>query len=140
VRSYSVAVSSLAIDAPLKWLDNLLSHYPVPDVGAERRGVARRIPHSALLLLALTRELHVELGLGVRDAIGLAADLLGANGGIVSRGGHVRVTCDRPALERRVSERLHDALESAPSPRRGRPSRHSQSASAPHERSQPVLD
>jgi hypothetical protein len=121
MRSYSVAISSLAIDAPSKWLDNLLSHFPVQNVDIERRGVARRIPHSSLLLLALTRELHLELDMGVRDALALATDLLAADDGVVSRGGHVRVTCDRPALERSVGNRLREALESAPTPRRGRP-------------------
>ena len=121
MRSYSVAVSSLAIGAPHKWLDNLLSHFPLPDVGSERRGIARRIPHSALLRLALTRELHLELGLGVRDALALAGELLASSEGAVSRGGHLRVTCDRRALEQSVANRLRDALESAPAPRRGRP-------------------
>jgi len=121
MRSYSVAISALATGAPHKWLDNVLSHFPVPDVTMERRGVARRVPHSALLHLALTRTLHVELGLGVRDALSLAADLLAGDGHAVSRGGHLRVTFDRPGLERAVSQRLRDALESAPAPRRGRP-------------------
>ena len=121
MRSYSVAVSSLAIDAPQKWLDNLLSHFTVPDISSERRGVARRIPHATLTHLALTRELHRELGIGVRDALALAGKLLASDDGIVSRGGHLRVTCDRLALERRVDDRLRDALESAPAPRRGRP-------------------
>lgn len=121
MRSYSVAVSSLAIGAPLKWLDNLLSHFPLPEVGSERRGVARRIPHSALVRLALARELHIELGVGVRDALALAGDLLSSSEGAVSRGGHLRVTCDRRALELSVGARLRDALESAPAPRRGRP-------------------
>jgi hypothetical protein len=49
--------------------------------------------------------------------------LLSADDAAVSRGGHLRVTFDRPALERTVSERLRDALESAPAPRRGRPAR-----------------
>ena len=126
MRSYSVAISSLAISAPHKWLDNLLSHCPIPDVGSERRGVARRIPHSALLRLALTRELHLELGMGVRDALALAGDLLSSSDGAVSRGGHLRVTCDRRALEQSVGARLRDALESAPTPRRGRPAGRSQ--------------
>jgi hypothetical protein len=123
LRSYNVAVSALVIDAPAKWLDNLLSHLSVPEVGSERRGVARRIPHSTLLRLALARELHVEFGIGVRDALALAAELLDADDATVSRGGHLRVTFDRAALERTVSERLRDALESAPAPRRGRPPR-----------------
>ena len=121
MRSYSIAISSLAIGAPLKWLDNLLSHFPIPEVGSERRGVARRIPHSALQRLALTRALHLELGLGVRDALALAGDLRASSDGAVSRGGHLRVTCDRRALEQAVAGRLRDALESAPAPRRGRP-------------------
>jgi hypothetical protein len=121
MRLYSVAVSSLAIGVPHKWLDNLLSHLPVPGVSSERRGVARRIPHHALLQLALTHELHVQLGLGVRDALTLAADLLTADDATVSRGGQLRVSFDRPALERTLDERLRDALESAPTPRRGRP-------------------
>src|SRR5690348_10808921 len=125
MRSYSVAISSLAIGAPHKWLDNLLSHFPLPDVASERRGVARRVPHSALLRLALARELHLELGMGVRDALALASDLLSSSEGAVSRGGHLRVTCDRRALEQSVNARLRDALESAPAPRRGRPARRS---------------
>jgi hypothetical protein len=123
VRSYNVAVSALAIGAPHKWLDNLLSHFPLPDVGSERRGVARRIPHSALLHLALARELHIELGVGVRDALALAGELLSSREGAVSRGGHLRVICDRRTLEQSVAARLRDALESAPAPRRGRPAR-----------------
>jgi hypothetical protein len=125
MRSYSVAISSLAIGAPHKWLDNLLSHFPLPDVASERRGVARRVPHSALLRLALARELHLELGMGIRDALALAGDLLSSSEGAVSRGGHLRVTCDRRALEQSVSARLRDALESAPAPRRGRPAKRS---------------
>lgn len=121
MRSYSVAVSSLAIGAPPKWLDNLLSHFPVPEVDTDRRGVARRIPHSALLRLALTRELHVALHMGVRDALRLAEELLAATQGTVSRGGQLRVSFDRPSFERELADRLRDALESAPTPRRGRP-------------------
>lgn len=121
MRSYSIAVSALAIGAPQKWLDNLLSHFPVPSVSGERRGVARRIPHSTLVQLALTRQLHQALGMGVRDALTLAGELLASNDGAVLRGGHLRVTCDRRTLEHAVIECLRDALESAPTPRRGRP-------------------
>ena len=125
MRSYDVAIASLAIGAPRKWIDNLLSHHQVPDVVLERRGVARRIPHSALVRLALVRELHVQLGLGVRDALVLAGDLLSSGAGGVHHRGHLRVTCDHSSLEEMVSARLRDALESAPVPRRGRPSHRS---------------
>ena len=121
MRSYSVAVSALAIGSSQKWLDNTLSHFPVPHVASEKRGVARRIPHAALLHLALALELHQTLGLGVRDALTLAERLLHADDGAVSCGGHLRVTCDRSKLEHELSHRLREALEFAPTPRRGRP-------------------
>jgi hypothetical protein len=125
VRFYDVAMTSLAIDAPLKWTDNVLSQHDVTDVVADRRGVARRLPHSALVHLALTRELHVSVGLSVRDALELALELLtqndAASGVFEVRRGHLRISCDRSALERTLERRLREALESAPSPRRGRP-------------------
>ena len=123
MRLYDVAVTSLAIGAPIKWTDNVLSQHTVKDVVAARRGVARRVPHAALMQLALTRELHVEVGLGVRDALELAGLLLSGDrdrAGEVRRGA-VRILCDRAALERSLEHRLREALESAPSPRRGRP-------------------
>ena len=123
MRFYDVAMTSLAIDAPIKWTDNLLSQHDVADVVAARRGVARRVPHSALVHLALTRVLHADVGLSVRDALELARRLLtgGAPGAPAVQYGPVRIGCDRAALERSLERRLRDALESAPSPRRGRP-------------------
>ena len=128
MRLYSVAIASLVIDAPLKWLDNLLSHHNIPTVRAERRGVARRIPHTALIQLALARELHTTLNLAVRDALALAAELLADEKDAVHVSGHLRVSFDRAALEREVAERLRAALESAPTPRRGPPPKRSADA------------
>ncbi len=123
MRFYDVAMASLAIDAPRKWTDNVLSQHDVADVVNARRGIARRIPRSALLRLALTRELHLALGMGVRDALALARALLAADEGTALQRGHVRVHCDRAALEQALDRRLREALESAPTPRRGRPPR-----------------
>jgi hypothetical protein len=121
MRSYDVAFASLAIDAPVKWTDNLLSQHQVPDVLARRRGVARRIPHSALVRLGIVRELHVSLGIGVREALAMASELLAGEGSAVLQRGHLTVSVDRAALARSLDLRLRDALESAPTPRRGRP-------------------
>ena len=121
MRFYDVAIASLAIDAPAKWTDNLLSQHDVPGVTSARRGVARRIPRPTLLLLALTRELHVSLAMGVRDALQLATRLLTEDARHEWRVGSVGVVIDRVALERALDERLRIALESAPAPRRGRP-------------------
>ena len=121
MRTYDVGVASLAIGAPLKWTDNLLSHHEVPGVLGNARGVARKIPYSSLLLLAVVRELHEEAGLGVREALALARRLVEAPAEGVPASEHLRVSLDRAALERGLALRLRDALESAPAPRRGRP-------------------
>jgi hypothetical protein len=123
VRFYDVAMASLAIDAPLKWTDNVLSQHDVAGVVVARRGVSRRIPHATLLHLALTRELHSLLGLSVRDALPLARELLSLDGTPGVQRGSVRLTVDRALLDRTVERRLREALESAPTPRRGPPAR-----------------
>lgn len=122
MRLYDVAVASLAIDAPPKWTDNVLSQHEIVGVAVARRGVARRIPHATLRHLALTRELHTTMGLGVRDALALAGELLSAGATGVRRG-PVHLGLDRRRLDEAIQRRLRDALESAPSPRRGRPPR-----------------
>ena len=123
MRSYDVAMASLAIDAPPKWTDNVLTQHEVAGVTPARRGLARRVPHATLMHLALTRELHVEVGLGVRDALHLARQLLSTDGAAGVQRGSVRLVLDRALLDRTVERRLRDALESAPAPRRGRPAR-----------------
>ena len=123
MRLYSVAIASLAIRAPLKWTDNLLSQHAVPGVVAARRGIALRISRTGLLHLAIARELHVQLGLGVRDALALAIEFLAQDAGTPIARGSLLLQCDRAALVRTLDLRLRDALESAPNPRRGRPPR-----------------
>ncbi|MEO8621890.1 MAG: hypothetical protein ABI625_12545, partial [bacterium] len=86
--SYDIAIASLAIDAPPKWTDNVLSQHTIPDVVFARRGVARRIGHAALVRLALIRQLHVSLGLGVADAVRVASDLLDSVNTGVHESGH----------------------------------------------------
>ena len=126
MRAYDVAVASLAIGAPAKWTDNLLSQHDVAHVVSARRGVARRIPHIALRHVALTRQLHVMCGMSVREALELARQLLAGDEGTAVTRGSVRITCDRDALERALDRGMREALESAPTPRRGRPPRRGQ--------------
>ena len=123
MRLYSVAVTSLAIDAPHKWTDNLLSQFAIANVRARTRGVARGIAWPALVHIALIRELHTELGCGVRYAVRLAADLLLAPTGTISVSERLTLRIERESFERELHRRLADALESAPRPRRGRPPR-----------------
>ena len=121
MRTYDVAIASLAIDAPVKWTDNILAHHHIPDVVLERRGVSRKISHAALLRLALIRELNTKLNVGIRDAVSIAARLWADEGG--QQFGALHLSVHREELVRVVERRLRDALESAPAPRRGRPVR-----------------
>ena len=123
MRSYDIAVASLAIDAPSKWTDNLLSQHSIPDVVSARRGVTRRITHPALIRIALIRQLHASIGVSVADAVRIADNLLRPDTPAVYRGGQVSVQVNFKELERVLDYRLAVALESAPSPRRGRPAR-----------------
>ena len=121
MRLYSVAVASVAIDAPEKWTDNLIAHYDLSGVQSRARGVARGISWPALVRIALTRELHVRIGCSVRDALTFAAEILAAPDNSIFAGAHLTLTFDRERFERNLQRHLVDALESAPRPRRGRP-------------------
>jgi hypothetical protein len=122
VRLYSVAVASLAIRAPLKWTDNLLSQYDIPEVVHQDRGMPRGISWNALVRMALIRALNQEFGCGVRDAVTLSSALI-EGPGTLETAGFLALSIDRPALEGALQNRLREALESAPRPRRGRPAR-----------------
>jgi hypothetical protein len=123
VRSYSVAVVSLAIGAPAKWTDNLIAHHDIPDVRSRARGVARGVAWAAVVRIAVIRELHIALGCGVREAVALSDALLREPVSQVSVGRWSTLGLDRRALEHDVQLRLAEVLESAPQPRRGRPVR-----------------
>lgn len=123
MRLYSIAIVSLAIGAPTKWTDNLIAHHVIPDVRSRARGVARGIAWSGLVRIALIRELHLELGCGVRQAVALADQVLRAAPDGAATGRWLTVTLERAAFEQELQRRLADALESAPRPRRGRPAR-----------------
>lgn len=123
MRLYDIAVATLAIGAPRKWTDNLLSQHEVADVVSVRQGVARRLSYQALVRLAIIRQLHVHLGIGVANAVRFADRLLDSGQGAVLDAGQVSLSVDLSAVRKAVDQRLSAALESAPSPRRGRPPR-----------------
>lgn len=121
MRLYDIAVAALAIGAPRKWTDNVLWQHALPDVISVRQGVARRLPYSAIIRLAVIRELHSQLGVGVADAVVLAARVLDSGQSAVLDTGRLRVTLDLATLRRDIDQRLVTAMESTPSRRRGRP-------------------
>lgn len=121
MRLYSVALASLALGVPVKWTDNLIAHHHIPDVRSKARGVARGVSWAGLVRIALIRELHLTLGCGVRDAVALSARLLDAADGVVAVSPWMTLGFDRRTLETDLRQRLAEAMESAPRPRRGRP-------------------
>ena len=125
MRFYDVAVVTLAIGAPRKWTDNVLSQHQLPEIVSVRQGVARRIPYHAIIQLALIRELHMQLGIGIANAALFADRLLDSGQATVLSVGQISLSVDLIALRRAVDARLATALESSPMRRRGRPPRRS---------------
>jgi len=121
LRLYSVAIASLAVDAPTKWTDNLIAHHDIPEVRSTARGRARGVSWAGVVRIALIRQLHLGLGCGVREAVALSSALLLAPADGISVARWVSLGFERRALEQHLQRRLADALESAPRPRRGRP-------------------
>jgi len=112
----------------------LLAHHHIEDVRSRARGVSRGIAWNGLVRIALIRELHIQIGCGVREAVALAEMLLRAPSGSASTGSWLTVTLQRGAFEQELQHRLTDVLESAPRPRRGRPARRAGAGSSGHQR------
>jgi len=120
---YSIRAVALAIEAPTKWLDNLLSHHAVPGVQRSTRGVERRISLNSLAVIAVVRILSQELDIAQARAVELALGLDAATSGTqrirFSSGISVEVPID--TILARTRARLGDALEATSHIRRGRP-------------------
>lgn len=118
-RAYTVATAALALGVPIKWLDNVLSHFPVQGVVQERQGIARRITIDGLLQLSIVHSLASGLGTTIEVATQIAQKLAVAD--LVELSNGITVRADRAALRAELIERLEHAVEIAPVPRRGRP-------------------
>ena len=119
-RAYTVATAALALEMPCKWVDNILSHHTVPGIEQQRQGVARKLSIDGLLVLALTAFLIQELGAPAPKSIGIAEELLRNEGRYQSPRG-LSLILDLSAFQASLLERLENAVEMAPAPRRGRP-------------------
>lgn len=125
-RSYDVAAAALALDVDTKWLDNVLSHHQVPGVARSRQGVNRAVTPEGLLHLAVARVLVEGARVPIAIAIRLAGVLLEGQAATTAEtrlSPAVTLRLDRTALRRELEARLLDAVERAPTPRRGRPPR-----------------
>src|SRR5262245_25633449 len=123
--AYTVRIAALALDVSTKWIDNLLSHHSIPGVSGGRQGLERAISMDGLLAIEIARLAIDDLGLTVARAAWLASRLVEDRpaSGIISTASGISVAFPLERIERRVRERLIEAVEAAPRPRRGRPPR-----------------
>jgi hypothetical protein len=119
-RAYTIATAALTLEMPVKWLDNTLSHIMVRGVQQERQGVARRITIDGLLILAVAIVLINEFRIPLAGAIEIAGQLIASGGRYASPQG-VSLELNLEELIAGLLERLENAVEMAPVPRRGRP-------------------
>ena len=119
---YSVRVAALALDVPVKWIDNVLSHHELVGVSRTTHGVPRRLDDNALLALALCRTLAAETGMPIARAASLARDIV-ESGGRVAIGPGVALDVALDDVRRGLRARAIDAAEAVFHVRRGRPRR-----------------
>ncbi|HEX9127873.1 MAG TPA: hypothetical protein VF850_01815 [Gemmatimonadaceae bacterium] len=119
-RVYTIATAALTLGTSMKWLDNVLSHNRVSGVAQQRQGVSRRLTVEGLVGLAVAILLVRELGLPIAKAIAVAENLAKNEGRyIASRG--LMLVLDLSSFRADLLERLENAVEIAPIPKRGRP-------------------
>jgi hypothetical protein len=119
-RVYTIATAALTLGTSMKWLDNVLSHNRVSGVAQQRQGVSRRLTVEALVGLALAILLVRELGLPIAKAIAVS-ESLAKNEGRYNASRGLMLALDLSSFRADLLERLENAVEIAPVPKRGRP-------------------
>jgi len=123
MRAYTVATVAVTLGVTPKWLDNVLTRFPIHGVVQSRQGISRRLAPQAVITLHLASELIRTLGMPLVQAISLAERAGSTEEGFstISLFGSAALTFDLAAVSRDVSERLATAVEMTPVPKRGRP-------------------
>jgi hypothetical protein len=122
MRGYTVATAAVALGVSAKWVDNALSHHRVAGVVQSRQGVARRLTIEAVTVLEITLRLMRGLQIPAAAAIQIGQGL-SRHGSAWSREG-CEIRLDVDAVRSSVAQRLAEAVEYTPVPRRGRPPGH----------------
>jgi len=94
-RAYTVVTAALVLGVPIKWLDNVLSHFSLQGIVQERQGVARRITIEGMLQLYLVHSLSSELGTTIVVATQVAQKL--AADGLVELSNGITIRYTAPA-------------------------------------------
>jgi hypothetical protein len=121
--SYTVRIAALATGLSHKWIDNLLSHHTLPGVTGGRQGLERAVSMQGMLAIELVRLATLDLGVPIARAVDIATLLLATDppGASTRTPSGIQIAFPVPELERRLRERLVEAVEAAPNPPRGRP-------------------
>ena len=121
--AYTVAATAVTLEMPTKWVDNVLSHYRVSGVSQGRQGVSRRLTPQAVLTLDIALRISRALRIPISRALELSESLLrhSSETTTLDLGQGVSLSIDLGEVRRDLLERLANAVEVAPSPRRGRP-------------------
>ena len=120
MRAFSTIVVADALDIDRRRLDTLVGQHEIDGVRRARQGVSRAFSPAAVLTLAVALELIDQLAMSIPRALDVAHALISTGGEHALAAGIV-VRIDVRAIERRVAERLTDAVAAHPPLRRGRP-------------------
>jgi len=122
MRAYTVATVAVTLGVTPKWLDNVLSRFPINGVIQSRQGVSRRLGPQAIVTLHIASELIRTLGMPVAEAIRIAERAGRADGvARIPLFSCASLTVDVAAAALEVNERVANAVEVTPVPKRGRP-------------------
>ena len=121
-RSYSVRIAAVALGVPAKWVDNVLSQHDIPGVTSSRQGVERSISDLGIRVLEIVRIGSHERGIPVSRSVEIAVAATAASDArfVTESGAELRFAIE--TIDRRLRERLVDAIEATPRLARGRPS------------------
>ncbi len=120
---YNTKTAAAVLEVTPKWLDNLLSHNSIDDLTTDTQGVARRLSVRSITMLVLAKELIDALVLPAPVALRVASRVLNTPNCELILSPRLRITISEETLKTDVLDRIASAVESAPTPRRGRPSK-----------------
>jgi hypothetical protein len=121
-RAYTAATAALALDLPVKLVDNAISYFRISGVEQQRQGIARRLSVDAVLVLSVISMLGEHLNVPTARALDIAQLLVSGQGRLTWPDG-TQLSVDLKLIRAQLLERLAGAVEVAPVPRRGRPPR-----------------
>jgi len=119
-----VRLVALTLGVQAKWLDNLFSHYDIPGVARSGQGVSREISHQGLVRIEVIRSLNAELGIPLATAVQVSESVVLddlSESSVYRMPSGFALSIPVAAIERRLRDRLLEAIDAVAHIRRGRP-------------------